>query len=621
MLAQQLPPHQTPHDRTLLRERHSIQLPWSRLSSGSSGNGLGGSSSDHGPSGGGGSGIRVPFHSRDLAMVPTLLDPVLAAASSDGARVHPQIVPQYAVLGEVVATGGRRGICEPIAAGASAGGGCGGLVLFNTNTPSTTLICGVQGVGKSHTLNTILEAALIRHKGCGHLVEPMTPLILHYDTVSDFKCMPCESAHLGTLRDGIGGKKSGTLAPKVTVLVSPTNLRSMEEAYRGIPNVTVYPLLLSEKDLTVKRVHNLMCVDESSVKPLYIQVIEQELRNINARHDRFTFKAFEAAMSKHELNAAQKMMLNLRIMLIKSCIKEEVAKSGAADLKRRATQTPPLAQIFAVKGGVVIVDLSDPYIDRVSACSLFDIVVGMFCAGGDKGKDGGGAGKIVVLDEAHKYLAQKNEGSVPLIETLTTLIAQQRHVGLRLLISTQDPTGVPLRILELTSTFILHAFNSPSWFDHLKAHIRFNLKGGSAQGGEEKDAPGGVFDVILALPLGVAVIVSPRGLGVVEARVSGVSTTSGVGAAGNGGDVAGPSGGVSASGSADAGGGIAGTSIREVAVNGHLVRYGAAPGGGGGGAKTTAVTANDVVRRIERMGGDYWIVSVRERITRDGGRS
>ncbi|KAJ3144039.1 hypothetical protein HK101_002870 [Irineochytrium annulatum] len=542
-----------PHNRSLLRDVHPPNLPWAAGSS---------SNDDQ-------SAKAIAFHSRDLEMCPTLLDPILDATSSDGIPVHPTIVPQYAVLGEVVGVGGRQAAKASDTAGATERP----VVLYNTNTPSTTLICGVQGVGKSHTLNAILEAALIKHDGCGQLVEPVTPLILHYDTVSDFKCLPCESVHLGTISDSSGGA-----SPKVTVLVSPTNFKPMEQVYKGIsnvdgllkelrsvaimttylPQVTVHPLLLSERDLTVKRVHNLMCVDEYTVKPLYINVIEQELRAINSRSERFSFSAFERAMANNQLNPQQSAMFDLRMSLIKSCIKEQVVsnKTFPPDLRQRASRTPPLSELFGIKGGVVIIDLSDPYIDRASACSLFDIVVGMFCAVGDKSRDAGGAGKIVVLDEAHKFLAQKNEGSIPLIETLTTLIAQQRHVGLRLLISTQDPTGVPVRILELTSTFILHAFNSPSWFNHLRAHIKFNGKGT----GDEREGELRVFDVILSLPLGIAVVVSPRGLG--------ISETSGVHA--------------------------------------------------------NTVSREDGVRdfsSVQRMGGDYWIVSIRERITKDGGKS
>src|SRR5436190_10122187 len=35
------------------------------------------------------------------------------------------------------------------------------IVHMNLNTPSTTMICGVQGAGKSHTVSVIIENSLI----------------------------------------------------------------------------------------------------------------------------------------------------------------------------------------------------------------------------------------------------------------------------------------------------------------------------------------------------------------------------------------------------------------------------------------------------------------------------
>ena len=69
-----------------------------------------------------------------------------------------------------------------------------------------------------------------------------------------------------------------------------------------------------------------------------------------------------------------------------------------------------------------------------------------------------------------QYLTN-TESSSRLTESLLTVIREQRHLGIRVLISTQEPTVVPPKFLDLCSFVIAHRFSSPRWLDHLKAHV------------------------------------------------------------------------------------------------------------------------------------------------------
>lgn len=139
-------------------------------------------------------------------------------------------------------------------------------IYLNTNIPLSGLICGVQGSGKSHSLNCILENYLVQ--GLGKLPVPLTALILHFDSTGGGGGMlPCESAHLGT--PVVAG---GAAVERITVLVSPSNYQTMTNVYSSIPNCTVRPLFFSQGDLNIKRVMSLMAVDETEAKPLYMQV-------------------------------------------------------------------------------------------------------------------------------------------------------------------------------------------------------------------------------------------------------------------------------------------------------------------------------------------------------------
>jgi hypothetical protein len=77
---------------------------------------------------------------------------------------------------------------------------------------------------------------------------------------------------------------------------------------------------------------------------------------------------------------------------------------------------------------------------------------------------------VLVLDEAHKYLTDSGSPS-RLTESLLSLIRQQRHENMRVLISTQEPTVVPSKFLDLCSFIIAHRFSSRGWLKHLAKHV------------------------------------------------------------------------------------------------------------------------------------------------------
>ena len=55
-------------------------------------------------------------------------------------------------------------------------------------------------------------------------------------------------------------------------------------------------------------------------------------------------------------------------------------------------------------------------------------------------------------------------------EELLQVIRQQRHLGTRVVIATQEPTISP-RLLELCNFTIVHRFQSPEWFKTLQSYL------------------------------------------------------------------------------------------------------------------------------------------------------
>jgi hypothetical protein len=78
-------------------------------------------------------------------------------------------------------------------------------------------------------------------------------------------------------------------------------------------------------------------------------------------------------------------------------------------------------------------------------------------------------GRVVALDEAHKYMTDSAECQA-LTESLLSTIRLQRHLATRIIISTQEPTISP-KLLDLCSVTIVHRFTSPDWLETLKRHL------------------------------------------------------------------------------------------------------------------------------------------------------
>ena len=77
-------------------------------------------------------------------------------------------------------------------------------------------------------------------------------------------------------------------------------------------------------------------------------------------------------------------------------------------------------------------------------------------------------GKLVVFDEAHKYVSEKQDA---LVKSIITTVRQMRHLGIRVAISTQSPTVLPPELLELSTVALLHRFHSKDWISYLSSKL------------------------------------------------------------------------------------------------------------------------------------------------------
>ncbi|KAF1848037.1 uncharacterized protein K460DRAFT_279645 [Cucurbitaria berberidis CBS 394.84] len=360
--------------------------------------------------------------SQDIENAPLLSGDIVSAHVED-------LVPQYGFLGSYT-----EGADAPYT-----------KIFQNTNVPFSTFICGVQGSGKSHTTAVMLENALLSSPYLGYLKAPVSALVFNYGEFSNggLGFNISEVAFLAAANKSFPGHR----VKKITVLTSPSN-PAINRIYARLPNVEVIPFKLKAKALDIGPLMALMAVNEKSEVPLYMARVESILRAIatETKEGVFDYDLFKKRLAMENFDPKQTNMLEMRLGLLESFLD----KTGKAP-------EPQFRQ-----GEITIIDLSDPFVTPHTACILFKLCLERYMQSPTPGK-------MVVLDEAHKYMLD-NPGSKSLTAYLATLVRLQRHKGARVVISTQEPT-VSTDLIALCSVTIVHRFTSPTWYAALKKHI------------------------------------------------------------------------------------------------------------------------------------------------------
>ncbi|KAL2066032.1 hypothetical protein VTL71DRAFT_2103 [Oculimacula yallundae] len=369
--------------------------------------------------------------SAEEASISGIKNAVLFSADILG---HPDAdeLPQYGLLGSSEST--------------SSTANSDSRIFLNTNVPYSAFVCGVQGSGKSHTTACMIENCLIPSPILGVLQKPLSALVFNFaEYTSNSSFRPCELAFLASpspeLRTRLGTKK-------ISVLVSPSNFLSMKALYTQIPGVKVDPFKLQPKDLNISTMLTLMSVNKTEAAPLYMGIVTKILRDMASKTaDGFDYLEFRRQLDDAGLDRKQTEFLTQRLDLLESFL----------DLDG-STSSPDFSA-----GEITIIDLSCPFMDASTACVLFKVGMGLYLESDSM------VGKVIVLDEAHKYMTD-TPASTALTESLMGVIRQQRHYGARVIISTQEPTISP-KLIDLCSLTVIHRFSSPEWLDVLKRHL------------------------------------------------------------------------------------------------------------------------------------------------------
>ena len=331
-----------------------------------------------------------------------------------------QASPQYGVLGQ---------------------DNLGRTVALDLNETHTISLFGVQGGGKSYTLGSIIEVATLPAPPVSQLPQPLATIVFHYSPTLDYE-------------------------PEFTSMVAPNGVSSqvaeLAARYGGAPDALGDVVVLVPGDQLEQR-----RAEHRGLKVLPLKFASRDLR---AEHWRFLMGA--VGNQSTYIRQLQRIMKANRNDLRLDAIREGVEDSGLPDsLKQLAQQRLDLAEEYiddsaSIKdvvrpGRMIIVDLRDEFIEKDEALGLFVVLMQLFA---DAQRER--FNKLVVFDEAHKYI-----DSPDLVDGLVSSVREMRHKGMSVLVASQDPPSVPIKLIELSDVVILHKFNSPAWLRHMQKAV------------------------------------------------------------------------------------------------------------------------------------------------------
>jgi hypothetical protein len=163
-------------------------------------------------------------------------------------------------------------------------------VYLQTNEPFCAVCIGVQGAGKSHTMNVILENCMMPPIQMGDRVvlgstQPLSGLVLHFDPSPT---SVCESVGLNTLAQEM--PHDAATPPNVVILVSPSFYLQRKEFYAGT-TTQVYPLLFKWQTFKANQLRKLMRLSDSDAQ-LYVSTMLSLLRDYQRDNTMPTFDTF-----------------------------------------------------------------------------------------------------------------------------------------------------------------------------------------------------------------------------------------------------------------------------------------------------------------------------------------
>ncbi|MCO7596542.1 MULTISPECIES: ATP-binding protein [Pseudomonas] len=326
--------------------------------------------------------------------------------------------PQYGLLGEV---SGRK-------------------IALDLNHTHTISLFGVQGGGKSYTLGTVIEMVSMPLQHINVLPSPLATVIFHYSPTQDYAPEFTSMINANSVDEEIRilreRYKANPEALEDVLILTPAN--KVDDRRAEYPDIEVKPLAFSASEL--KAAHWKFLMGAIGSQSMYMRQINLIMRGLR---DNLTLDALRAGIDNSSLSDHLKELAQTRLLFASEYIDDN---QRLQDLIR--------------PGRLIIVDLRDEYIEKDEALGLFVVMLQIFS---EATYQGSAFNKLVVFDEAHKYIENDD-----LVSGLVEVVREMRHKGTSIMVASQDPPSVPVSLIELSSQIIMHKFNSPAWLKHIQ---------------------------------------------------------------------------------------------------------------------------------------------------------
>jgi hypothetical protein len=344
---------------------------------------------------------------------PRREDVVLIGATSDSR--------QYGIIGQIAGTGRD--------------------VAFDVDGTNVVSIFGVQGSGKSYSVGNLIEAAAIRRTDLNRLPHPLATIVFHYSTdqtyVPEYASMyrvNDDPRDIATLAEEYGARP--VPLEDIRVLVPP-GLQAERQA--DYPDLAVNELVLAPSELSVNDWRLLMGVEGGD--QLYVKAMGTVFRSLRRN---LTLQSLKRELdTNHALSQSQKSLARARIEFVEAFVSDG---TGVSELVH--------------PGGLLLVDVRDPWIERENALALFMVMLRL-CAQ-VRTPAGRSFNKLIVFDEAHKYMTSSG-----LTGAIVETVREMRHRATTVVIASQDPPSLPKGVIELSTVVFAHRFTSPKWLQHV----------------------------------------------------------------------------------------------------------------------------------------------------------
>ena len=232
-------------------------------------------------------------------------------------------------------------------------------VFLNVSEPFCLVALGVQGAGKSHSLGVVLESCLIAASPVITLSNPLTALVMHYDSC---ETNICEAVTVSSILPQLPQSDRLT-PPRGIIYVSPSFYHQRSKFYEGSGWV-VRPLLFAWSSLTASHIKTLMCLKDDEI-PLYASVLLERLRLYQRKNKIPNFVDF-IGEAMQGLTSGQEGPLNQRFKVLNSFVAE-------SDINREDGFQATNLREDMTAGTVIIADLTDPLLSPPEANSIFQV--------------------------------------------------------------------------------------------------------------------------------------------------------------------------------------------------------------------------------------------------------